>query len=120
MSTALSALLIFIGVGIGVWLFSFVMEALRPAPRAPQKLRWAPDLPIEHVDIGSNILRYTKTGRGPNLVLLHTLRDRKLIPNVQMTTLERGGHFLPLDRPEELTQSIIRFAAEKPAKVGSR
>jgi pimeloyl-ACP methyl ester carboxylesterase len=46
--------------------------------------------------------------------------DRKLIPNVQMTTLERGGHFLPLDRPEELTQSIIRFAAEKPAKVGSR
>jgi pimeloyl-ACP methyl ester carboxylesterase len=326
MSTALSALLIFIGVGIGVWLFSFVMEALRPAPRAPQKLRWAPDLPIEHVDIGSNILRYTKTGRGPNLVLLHTLRtqldlfekvvpelskhfavyaldypghgysdipkarydatfftqavegfldrldlrdvtlagvsiggsialivaarrnprvarviainpydyakgrgmagsslfggfvtyaalvpvigetvmrlrnffimravlnggvadpnsippalmkemylvgnrpghyraflgllrnaetweaatkdygridvpvlliwgdrdwarpperehDRKLIPNVQTTTLERGGHFLPLDRPEELTQSIIRFAAEKPAKVGSR
>jgi pimeloyl-ACP methyl ester carboxylesterase len=326
MSTALSALLIFIGVGIGVWLFSFVMEALRPAPRPPQKLRWTFDLPIEHVDIGGNILRYIKTGRGPNLVLLHTLRtqldlfekvvpelskhfavyaldypghgysdipkarydatfftqavegfldrldlrdvtlagvsiggsialivaarrnprvarviainpydyakgrgmarsslfggfvtnaalvpvigetvmrlrnffimravlnggvadpnsippalmkemylvgnrpghyraflgllrnaetweaatkdygridvpvlliwgdrdwarpperehDRKLIPNVQMTTLERGGHFLPLDRPEELTQSIIRFAAEKPAKVGSR
>ena len=37
MSTALSALLIFIGVGIGVWLFSFVMEALRPgAARAAE------------------------------------------------------------------------------------
>ena len=56
MSTALSALLIFIG--IGVWLFSFVMEALRPAPREPQKLRWAPDLPVEHVDVGGNTLRY--------------------------------------------------------------
>ena len=33
MSTTLSAPLIFIGVGIGVWLFSFVMEALRPGPR---------------------------------------------------------------------------------------
>ena len=46
--------------------------------------------------------------------------DRKLIPGVQMTTLERGGHFLPLDRPAELSQPIIRFAAEKPAKVGGR
>ena len=326
MSTALSALLIFIGVGIGVCLFSFVAVALRSVPRKPQKLRWAPDLPIEQIEVGGNMLRYIKSGRGPNLVLLHTLRtqldlfekvvpelskhftvyaldypghgysdipkarydaafftqavegfldrldlrdvtlagvsiggsialivaarrnprvarviainpydyakgrgmarsslfggfvtyaalvpvigetvmrlrnffimravlnggvadpnsippalmkemylvgnrpghyraflsllrnaetwetatkdygridvpvlliwgdrdwarpperehDRKLIPNVQMTTLERGGHFLPLDRPEELTQSIIRFAAEKPAKVGSR
>ena len=74
MSTALSALLIFIGVDIGVWLFSFVMEALRPVPREPQRLRWAPDLPVEHVDVGGNTLRYIKTGRGPNLVLLHTLR----------------------------------------------
>jgi hypothetical protein len=47
MSTALSALLIFIGIGIAVWLFSFVVEALRPVSQAPRKLRWAPDLPIE-------------------------------------------------------------------------
>ena len=46
--------------------------------------------------------------------------DRSLIPGVQMTTLERGGHFLPLDRPAELSQLITRFAAEKPAKVVSR
>ena len=36
--------------------------------------------------------------------------DRKLIPSVQMTTLEPGGHFLALDRPQELSKAIIRFA----------
>jgi len=28
-----------------------------------------------------------------------------------MTTVEDGGHFLPLDRPQELSELIIRFAA---------
>jgi pimeloyl-ACP methyl ester carboxylesterase len=46
--------------------------------------------------------------------------DRDLIPDVQMTTLQRGGHFLALDRPQELTQLIVRFAAEKPARVAGR
>ena len=27
-----------------------------------------------------------------------------------MTTLEPGGHFLALDRPQELSKAIIRFA----------
>jgi len=36
--------------------------------------------------------------------------DRKLIPSVEMTTLERGGHFLPLDRPQQLTKLIVHFA----------
>src|SRR4029079_17766946 len=101
MSTALSALLIFIGVGIGVWLFSFVMEALRPVPREPQRLRWAPDLPVEHVDVGGHTLRYIKTGRGPNLVLLHTLRTQldlfeKVIPELSkhftVYALDYPGH----------------------------
>jgi pimeloyl-ACP methyl ester carboxylesterase len=38
-------------------------------------------------------------------------RDRALIPGVQMTTVENGGHFLPLDRPRELVDLIVRFAA---------
>jgi pimeloyl-ACP methyl ester carboxylesterase len=37
--------------------------------------------------------------------------DRTLIPGVQMATLDRGGHFLALDRPQELIQAIVRFAA---------
>jgi pimeloyl-ACP methyl ester carboxylesterase len=101
MSTALSAVLIFVGVGIGVWLFSFVMEALRPVPREPQKLRWAPDLPVEHVEVGGLTLRYIKTGRGPNLVLLHTLRTQldlfeKVIPELSrhftVYSLDYPGH----------------------------
>jgi pimeloyl-ACP methyl ester carboxylesterase len=27
-----------------------------------------------------------------------------------MVTVENGGHFLPLDRPRELTELIVRFA----------
>ena len=38
--------------------------------------------------------------------------DRKLIPGVELTTFDRGGHFLALDRPQELTQAIVRFAAQ--------
>ncbi|MGH6824812.1 alpha/beta fold hydrolase [Methyloceanibacter sp.] len=101
MSTALSALLIFIGVGIFVWLLSFVVEALRPVPREPQKLRWAPDLPVEHIEVGGNTLRYIKTGKGPSLVLLHTLRTQldlfeKVIPELSrhftVYALDYPGH----------------------------
>jgi pimeloyl-ACP methyl ester carboxylesterase len=37
--------------------------------------------------------------------------DRTLIPNAQMTTFKRAGHFLSLDRPQELHDMIVRFAA---------
>jgi pimeloyl-ACP methyl ester carboxylesterase len=40
-------------------------------------------------------------------------RDRRLIPGAQMQTIENGGHFLPLDRPQELSDSIIRFAGSR-------
>ena len=36
--------------------------------------------------------------------------DRSLIPGVKMVTLNNAGHFLPLDRPSELRELIIRFA----------
>jgi pimeloyl-ACP methyl ester carboxylesterase len=36
--------------------------------------------------------------------------DRALIKTVETATLAPGGHFLPLDRPRELTEAIIRFA----------
>src|SRR5258708_5617382 len=37
---------------------------------------------------------------------------RSLIPHVAMKTIAGGGHFLPLDRPRELSELIIRFAGE--------
>jgi pimeloyl-ACP methyl ester carboxylesterase len=36
--------------------------------------------------------------------------DRSLLPGAQVTTIENGGHFLPLDRPKELHDLILRFA----------
>src|SRR5262249_5882216 len=63
-----------IGVGVGVWLGSFLLGGLRPGPRMPQRLCWAPDISSGCVDFGGLLVRYIKTGAGPNLVLLHTLR----------------------------------------------
>ncbi len=101
MDTVLWALIIFAGVGLGVWLVSFVVEALRPAPKAPDKLRWAPNIAIESVEVDGNRLRYIKTGKGPTLVLLHTLRTQldlfeKLVPELAkhftVYALDYPGH----------------------------
>src|SRR5262249_1121251 len=37
-------------------------------------------------------------------------RDRSLIPRVHVATIEKAGHFLPLDGPQELVELITRFA----------
>ena len=46
MNSVLLALVIFAGVGVGLWLVSFAVEAIRPKPKPPAKLRWAPNIPI--------------------------------------------------------------------------
>ena len=74
MSYGLLILTVFIGFGAGLWLVSHILEVLRPVPQAPQTLRWAPDIPIAYIVVGSYRLRYIKAGRGPNLVL-----DRKSV-----------------------------------------
>ena len=55
---------------------SYVVEWLRPVPRAPRTLAGAPDLALQEMDLGGARVRYIKTGAGPNLVLLHTLRTQ--------------------------------------------
>jgi pimeloyl-ACP methyl ester carboxylesterase len=87
MDSVLWSLVAFAAVGVGVWLVSFVVEALRPVPQAPAKLRWAPSVPIESVEVNGTKLRYIKTGKGPTLVLLHTLRTQldlfeKVVPEL--------------------------------------
>jgi pimeloyl-ACP methyl ester carboxylesterase len=87
MSSLLCASLIFAAVGLGIWLFSFAVEALRSKPNPPAKLRWAPEIPIKTVELDGNTLRYIKSGKGPALVLLHTLRTQldlfeKLVPEL--------------------------------------
>jgi len=69
-------LVAFVAVGIGLWLLSFAVEAIRPAPRAPKVLSWAPEIPIAYVDVDGIKLRYIVAGRCPNVFLLHTLRTQ--------------------------------------------
>jgi pimeloyl-ACP methyl ester carboxylesterase len=36
--------------------------------------------------------------------------DHRLIPGAETTIVVNGGHFLPLDRPRELQELLVRFA----------
>src|SRR5262249_43741422 len=112
MSFGILVLVVFLGVGIGLWLVSHLLEALRPVPQAPTTLRWAPDIPIDYLDVGGYRLRYIQAGRGPNLVLLHTLRTHldlfeKVVPDLAnaftVYALDYPGHgcsYIPQARYE--------------------
>lgn len=101
MNSILLALLIFVVVGVGLWLVSFLIEVLRRKPQAPAKLSWAPNIPIETINIDGTKLRYIKSGKGPVLVLLHTLRTQldlfeKVVPELSkhftVYALDYPGH----------------------------
>jgi len=61
---------------VGLVLVSYLIERLRPSPTPPERLSWAPDIPIQYVEVNGTRLRYISTGNGPALVLLHTLRTQ--------------------------------------------
>ena len=101
MNSVLWALAIFASVGVGFWLVSLAIEAMRPKPKPPANLRWAPDIPIQSLLLGGNKLRYIKSGKNPTLVLLHTLRTQldlfeKVIPELSkhftVYALDFPGH----------------------------
>lgn len=60
-------------LGTAVVLVSFGIEAMRPIPATPERLPWAPDIPIQYVTVNGIRLRYIQAGEGPALVLLYTL-----------------------------------------------
>ena len=77
----------FVVVAAAIVLLSFLVEAMRPVPPTPERLSWAPDIPIRYVSVNGVRLRYIKTGEGPALVLLHTLRTQldlfeKVVPEL--------------------------------------
>jgi pimeloyl-ACP methyl ester carboxylesterase len=87
--------------GLGLWLFSHVVELLRPRPKTPTRLRWSDTIPINYVTIGGARLRYIKVGSGPTIVLLHTLRTQldlfeRVIPELSkhrtVYALDYPGH----------------------------
>lgn len=80
-------LLGFVVVAAAIVLLSILVEAMRPVPPTPERLSWALDIPIRYVSVNGVRLRYIKTGEGPTLVLLHTLRTQldlfeKVIPEL--------------------------------------
>lgn len=101
MNLILWALFIFAGIGFGLWLASFAIEAVRPVPQPPASLHWEPEIKIAYVEVDGNKLRFIKTGVGPALVLLHTLRTQldlfeKIIPELSkhftVYALDYPGH----------------------------
>jgi pimeloyl-ACP methyl ester carboxylesterase len=61
---------------VALVVISYLVEALRASPTRPGKMASAPGIPIRYVDLAGVKVRYIKTGAGPNLVLLHTLRTQ--------------------------------------------
>lgn len=100
MNTITVLLILFASLVI-TWLISFVVEALRPAPKAPDTMPWDPSLKPAYVTVDGVKLRYLKSGQGPVLVLLHTLRTQldlfhKVFPELSkdftVYALEYPGH----------------------------
>jgi pimeloyl-ACP methyl ester carboxylesterase len=78
--------LLVIVILVCVFCAGLIAEASRIAPKTPEQLYWA--LPIRYLEIDGNRIRYIRTGSGPNLVLLHTLRTQldifeRLVPLVE-------------------------------------
>ena len=102
---------------------SMIMETLRKPPETPQSLYWNSTIPIAYTTIDGIRIRYIKTGQGPNLVLLHTLRTdldifQKVIPdlaqNFTVYALDYPGHgFSDIPktdyRPELFIHVVERF-----------
>jgi alpha-beta hydrolase superfamily lysophospholipase len=101
LNVVIFALVGFVVVAATIVLVSFLVEAMRPVPPTPERLSWAPDIPIRYVSVSGVRLRYIKTGEGPALVLLHTLRTQldlfeKVIPelakNFSVYAVDYPGH----------------------------
>ncbi len=72
---------------VGTVLLSYLIEAFRAAPETPTQLEWDPQIPIRYVEVNGIKLRYITVGKGPPLLLAHTLRTQldlfqKVIPRL--------------------------------------
>jgi len=88
-----------VGCLVALVLFSYLIEALRPRPKRPDHLPWAPGTPASNVDLGGIQVRYVKAGTGPNVVLLHTLRTQLDIFQKVLPELARRFTVYAFDYP---------------------
>lgn len=77
----------------------YLVEALRTAPKEPERLPWAPDIPVRHVTVDGMKMRYVMAGDGPVLLLLHTLRTQLDMFQIMIPTLARHFRVVALDYP---------------------
>jgi pimeloyl-ACP methyl ester carboxylesterase len=111
---------IYIGVAaIGLWLFSHVLELLRPRPKTPTSLRWSPSIPINDVAIEGVRLRYIKAGAGPTVVLLHTLRTQLDLFETIIPELSKHCTVYALDYPGHGYSDIPRARYDAPLFVAA-
>ncbi len=112
----MGALLIGAGVLVATVAISYLVDGLRSAPATPERLSWAPDIPIQSADVDGVRLRYIVTGEGPPLLLLHTLRTQldmfqKVIPQLARTfrvyALDLPGHGYSGIPAAELTPGLF-------------
>lgn len=101
MSTTIIIIFVILAFTVLPVLLSMVVESLRRPPEKPVKLYWDDSIPILYTDIDGVKIRYIKTGTGPDLVLLHTIRSQldlfeKVIPdlsrNFTVYALDYPGH----------------------------
>jgi pimeloyl-ACP methyl ester carboxylesterase len=95
----IALLIIFFASFVVVWLVSFLVEALRPAPKTPEAMPWDPSLKPAYVTVDGVKLRYLKVGEGPVLLLLHTLRTQLDLFHKGIPELARDFTVYALDYP---------------------
>jgi pimeloyl-ACP methyl ester carboxylesterase len=100
--------------GVGLWLFSHVLELLRPRPKAPTSLRWNAAIPINYVKVKGVRLRYIKAGAGPTVVLLHTLRTQLDLFETIIPELSKHCTVYALDYPGHGYSDIPRARYDAP------
>ena len=86
-------------IAVSPLLLSYAVEALREEPETPHVLSWAPDIPIQFLDIDGLRIRYIEVGEGPPLVLLHTLRTQLDVFHKVIPKLSRNFRVYALDYP---------------------
>lgn len=95
----IEAAILGIGLLAALVLISYLVEALRAEPEPPQRLAWAPDIPVRYVEVGGSRIRYITAGEGPPLVLLHTLRTQLDMFQRVVPELSRRWRVYALDYP---------------------
>lgn len=60
MDNVLYVLSLLIAAGVSLPVLSLAIEVLRRSPSPPPQLRWAPEIPIQTIEVNSYRLRYIK------------------------------------------------------------